>query len=108
MAGGEEGDVGAVGEAKVMEGGSELGDDELSWRRSSPFSSSPRRPRESGALSLVPPSAHRRGTNDKEEGGGAMLELEKPGGGVTRPIRRSSSRVSSSLEDRRAGGRVTV
>lgn len=92
----------------MMEGGSELGDDELSWRRSSPFSSSPRRPKESGLASPVPPSALRRGTKDREDGGRGALELVKPGGGVTRPIRLSSSLVSSSLDDKSAGGKVTV
>lgn len=106
--GGEEGDGGAGGEANVMEGGSELGEEELSGIRSLlPSSSSPRLPNESGPLSPPPPSPNRRGNNVSEEGGGAHV-LEKAGGGVTRPILRSSSLVSSSLDDSNAGGSVTV
>lgn len=106
VAGGEDGEVGARGEASVMEGGSELGDKELSWRRSSPPSSSSRFPRDSGPLS--PPPSPRRGNKDREDGGGAAGGLAKAGGGVTRPILRSSSLVSSSLDDSKAGGSVTV
>lgn len=108
MAGGEEGEVGTGGEARVMEGGRELGDKELSWRRSSPpSSSSPRLPRDSGPPS-PPPSPPRRGIKAREGGAGSAGGLAKAGGGVTRPILRSSSLVSSSLDDSRAGGRVTV
>lgn len=108
VAGGDEGEDGTGGDAKVIEGGSELGEDELSRSRSStPSSSSPRLPMESGPPS-PPPSAPRRGNRVREDGGGGAGVVAKAGGGVTRPILRSSSLVSSSLDDNSAGGRVTV
>lgn len=91
-----------------MEGGRELGDVEPSWRCSSPASSSsPRLPRDSGPLS-PPPSPDRLGNRARDDGGRGAGGLAKAGGGVTRPILRSSSLVSSSLDDNKAGGRVTV
>lgn len=107
------GEEGGGGVASVMEGGRELGEVELSNGCSSDSaSSSPLLPKESGSPASPPPPpppspAGLRGNRVREEGG-AMDGEAKARGGVTKPMRRSSSLVSSSLEESSAGGRVTV